>query len=140
MRLSRAALVLAVLFAGSGEAPGAERLVVSLTNHRVMITSNYTGVELVLFGSVERDAAAAARAAPYDIVATIIGPRELLRTRRKERMLGIWVNTKIANVCRCSRIPRRIGEPAARRHSQPRNSASASARDRQYAVAGTRAQ
>lgn len=94
MRLSRAALVLAVLFAGSGEAPGAERLVVSLTNHRVMITSNYTGVELVLFGSVERDAAAAARAAPYDIVATIIGPRESLRTRRKERMLGIWVNTE----------------------------------------------
>ena len=59
-----------------------------------MITSNYTGVELVLFGSVERDAAAAARAAPYDIVATIIGPREPLRTRRKERMLGIWVNTE----------------------------------------------
>ena len=35
-----------------------------------------------------------ARAAPYDIVATIIGPRESLRTRRKERMLGIWVNTE----------------------------------------------
>ena len=45
----------------------AERLIASLTNHRVMITSSYAGVELVLFGSVERDAAsvdwrAAARA------------------------------------------------------------------------------
>ena len=57
-----------------------------------MITSNYTGVELVLFGSVERDAAAAGRRAPYDIVATITGPREPLRTRRKQRVLGIWVN------------------------------------------------
>jgi uncharacterized protein (TIGR02186 family) len=58
-----------------------------------MITSNYTGVDLVLFGSVERDATGAARRAPYDIVATITGPREPLRTRRKQRVLGIWMNT-----------------------------------------------
>ena len=58
-----------------------------------MITSNYTGVELVLFGSVERDAATVARHGPYDIVATVTGPREPLRTRRKQRVLGIWVNT-----------------------------------------------
>ena len=71
----------------------AERLIASLTNHRVMITSNYTGVELVLFGSVERDAGSIERKGPYDIVATITGPRESLRTRRKQRVLGIWVNT-----------------------------------------------
>jgi uncharacterized protein (TIGR02186 family) len=91
-RLPLAAFVIAVLFAGGRQASGAERLVVSLTNHRVMITSNYTGVELVLFGSVERDTDA--RGAPYDIVATIIGPRESLRARRKQRVLGIWVNTE----------------------------------------------
>jgi uncharacterized protein (TIGR02186 family) len=89
-RLPLAACVIAALFAGGGQAIGAERLVVSLTNHRVMITSNYTGVELVLFGSVERDS----RGAPYDIVATITGPRESLRARRKQRVLGIWVNTE----------------------------------------------
>jgi len=92
MRLPLAALVVVVLLASAGPAICAERLVVSLTNHRVMITSSYTGVELVLFGSVERDAAA--RAAPYDIVATITGPRESLRARRKQRVLGIWVNTE----------------------------------------------
>ena len=86
--------VLFVLFACGGPAAGAERLVVSLTNHRVMITSNYTGVELVLFGSVERDSTRDARGAPYDIVATITGPRESLRARRKQRVLGIWVNTE----------------------------------------------
>ena len=58
-----------------------------------MITSNYTGVELVLFGSVEPDTAGRARSGSYDIVATVIGPRESLRTRRKQRVLGIWVNT-----------------------------------------------
>jgi uncharacterized protein (TIGR02186 family) len=94
IRLPLAAVVIVALFAGGSRATGAERLIVSLTNHRVMITSSYTGVELVLFGSVERDATAASRAAPYDIVATITGPRESLRARRKERVLGIWVNTE----------------------------------------------
>ena len=40
-----------------------------------------------------RDAAGAARRGSYDIVATVSGPREPLRTRRKQRVLGIWVNT-----------------------------------------------
>jgi uncharacterized protein (TIGR02186 family) len=83
--------VLAGLLAAGPAA--AERLIVSLTNHRVMITSNYTGIELVLFGAVERDTASIERKGPYDIVATITGPRESLRTRRKQRVLGIWVNT-----------------------------------------------
>jgi uncharacterized protein (TIGR02186 family) len=87
-----AALVLAGLVADSRPA-AAERLIASLTNHRVMITSDYTGVELVLFGSVERDATNLVRRGPYDIVATITGPRQSLRARRKQRVVGIWVNT-----------------------------------------------
>jgi uncharacterized protein (TIGR02186 family) len=87
-----ASLLAAAIFAGA-PAAAAERLVASVTNHHVMITSNYTGVELVLFGSVEDDATGTARHGPYDIVATVIGPRESLRTRRKQRVLGIWVNT-----------------------------------------------
>ena len=86
-----AALALSSLLVHAGPA-AAERLIASLTNHRVMITSNYTGVELVLFGTVERDAATP-RGGSYDIVATITGPRDPLRTRRKQRVLGIWVNT-----------------------------------------------
>jgi uncharacterized protein (TIGR02186 family) len=88
-----AAFALAGVLGGRGSA-AAERLVASLTNHHVMITSNYTGVELVLFGSVEQDATSLGRHGPYDIVATITGPRETVRTRRKQRVLGIWVNTQ----------------------------------------------
>ena len=71
----------------------AERLVASLSAHRVLITSNYNGAELVLFGTVERDAGTVARRGGYDIVVTITGPRQTLVTRRKERVLGLWVNT-----------------------------------------------
>ena len=38
----------------------AERLIVSVSNHRVTVTPNYSGEELVLFGSVEKDANAPA--------------------------------------------------------------------------------
>jgi uncharacterized protein (TIGR02186 family) len=70
----------------------AERLIASLSNHRVMVTSSFTGDELVLFGAIEQDAASRPRRGGYDIVATVTGPRQNLVTFRKERVLGIWVN------------------------------------------------
>src|SRR5258708_31286649 len=69
-----------------------ERLVASLSNHRVMITSNFVGEELVLFGGIEQDAASRPRRAGYDIIVTVTGPRQTMVTFRKERMLGLWVN------------------------------------------------
>ena len=86
-----AAALAATCLAGAGPA-AAERLVTSLSSHRVMITQYFTGEELVLFGSVERDANTVQRRGGYDIVATVTGPRESLVTRRKDRVLGIWVN------------------------------------------------
>ena len=93
MRALYAATLAAALFTAGTCPAAAERLVASLSDRHVMITSNYSGVELVLFGSVERDTSSAVHSNPYDIVATVIGPRQTLRTRRKQRVLGIWVNT-----------------------------------------------
>src|SRR5262249_22241780 len=74
-------------------APAAgERLVASLSNHRVMVTSNFTGEELVLFGGIEQDAASRSRRGGYDIVVTVTGPSQTVVTFRKARALGIWVN------------------------------------------------
>ncbi len=71
----------------------AERLIVSVSNHRVTVTPNYSGEELVLFGSVEKDADTPADRGGYDLVVTISGPRADMVTRRKERKFGIWINT-----------------------------------------------
>jgi uncharacterized protein (TIGR02186 family) len=92
-RVRRAIAVAALAAVGAATPAAAERLVASLSSHRVLITPSFTGAELVLFGSVERDAESAPRAGRYDIVATVSGPRESLVVRRKERVLGIWVNT-----------------------------------------------
>lgn len=86
-----AAAVFAMLTAGTMPTH-AERLVVSLSNHRVAVTSSFVGEELVLFGTIEPDPPAVPLRPPYDLVVTVAGPRQTLRTRRKERMLGIWVN------------------------------------------------
>ncbi|HWE76933.1 MAG TPA: TIGR02186 family protein [Pseudolabrys sp.] len=87
--IARAALVLAFTLAAT--AAKAERLVVSLSNERVAVTSNFVGENLVLFGTVQADPGKELADA-YDLVVTVTGPRETLRTRRKERVLGIFVN------------------------------------------------
>jgi uncharacterized protein (TIGR02186 family) len=71
----------------------AERLIVSVSNHRVTVTPNYSGEELVLFGSVEKDASTPAGRTSYDLVVTVSGPRSDMVTRRKERKFGIWINS-----------------------------------------------
>jgi len=90
--MRRLALILLILAAGGAPPAMAERLVVSLSNHRVQITSSFAGEDLVLFGTIEPDKGKTTRKTGYDLVVTVTGPRQTLRTRRKERVLGIWVN------------------------------------------------
>ena len=87
--IARLAIALALTFAAS--AAQAERLVVSLSNARISVTSNYVGENLVLFGTVQPDAGGQLKS-DYALVVTASGPSETLRTRRKERVLGIFVN------------------------------------------------
>jgi uncharacterized protein (TIGR02186 family) len=87
------ALTLAIVLLAYGLEPAAaERLVVSLSNHQVAVTSSFVGEDLVLFGTIEPDAGKTVLRSAYDLVVTVTGPRQTLRTRRKERVLGIWVN------------------------------------------------
>jgi uncharacterized protein (TIGR02186 family) len=86
-------LTLALGATGLTSPARAERLIVSVSNHRVTVTPAYSGEELVLFGSVERDASTPANRSNYDLVVTVIGPRADMVTRRKERKFGIWINT-----------------------------------------------
>lgn len=91
MRRSGAVLILLLIVCGA-QPVAAERLVVSLSNHRVQVTSNFTGEDLVLFGSIEPDSRQSTLRSDYDLVVTVTGPRETLRTRSKGRVIGIWVN------------------------------------------------
>lgn len=70
----------------------AERLITSLSASQVLITSNYLGSELVLFGSIERDRASASRAGGYNLLVTARGPRSSITVREKDRAGVIFVN------------------------------------------------
>ncbi|ARP98616.1 TIGR02186 family protein [Pseudorhodoplanes sinuspersici] len=87
-----AALTLAFVLATSPAA--AERLITSLSSHQVLVSSSFTGTELVLFGAIERDSATVSRKGGYDIIVTVSGPREALVVRRKDRVVGIWTNAE----------------------------------------------
>lgn len=94
MRWRTPLAIMGLVAASVAAAPArAERLIVSVSNHRVTVTPNYSGGELVLFGSVEKDDKTPANRGNYDLVVTVSGPRADMVTRRKERKFGIWINT-----------------------------------------------
>jgi len=86
------AVFAALLALGCASPAAAERIHPTLSNHRVQVSSSFTGDELVLFGSIERMPGDPQRRGGYDIIATVTGPRQNLVTYRKGRVLGIWVN------------------------------------------------
>lgn len=88
-RLAAAALLTVSALCATGAPASAQRLIASLSNHRVMVTSSFTGAQLVLFGAIET---ATPRRGGYDIVATISGPKQNAVTFRKDRVFGIWLN------------------------------------------------
>jgi uncharacterized protein (TIGR02186 family) len=88
MRL--AAVGCALLLGASGA--HAETLIASLSTSRVLISSNYTGSSVVLFGTIERDAQTVSRAGGYDVVITVRGPKQTLTVREKQPVGPIWVN------------------------------------------------
>jgi uncharacterized protein (TIGR02186 family) len=77
-----------------GAPASAERLITSLSSHQVLVSSSFTGIELVLFGSIERDGATQLRKGGYNILVTVAGPREMMVVRRKDRVAGIWTNAE----------------------------------------------
>ena len=88
--MRRAALLaLCVLCAAPARA---ETIVLSLSSHRVRITSTFAGADLVAFGAIDRDARTVARASDYDVVVTMRGPRTGIVVREKRPLGPIWVN------------------------------------------------
>lgn len=84
------ALLVAALAAFGAAGPAwADRLVLSVSQPQVNITSSFAGTDLVVFGVAEMDSAGPD--AP-DVVVTVRGPKESFTTWRKSRVLGLWVN------------------------------------------------
>lgn len=85
--IGRAALALALLVAPAEASAAA--LAVTLSTDRVEISSSFTGTALTVFGAIEDGGIDMDNA---DIIVVLRGPPETVTTRRKERILGLWLN------------------------------------------------
>ena len=90
--MTRAALLCAAALAFAGAGARAETLIATLSHDRGFITSNFTGSEVVLFGSIERESDAPPPAGDYDLIVTVHGPRGLVTVRAKRALGPLWLN------------------------------------------------
>lgn len=90
--------LIAAAFLSCAVPAGAEEVVSGLSQSRVGITVNFDGSEIMVFGAVSRDAPAPP--GPLDVIVTIEGPSEPVTVRRKDRVMGIWVNKDAVEVTR----------------------------------------
>ena len=75
----------------------AEEIVLGLSRDEVVITANFDGSDVMIFGAVKRDEPAPDDG-PLQVIITLAGPSEPVLVRRKERRFGIWVNTDAVEV------------------------------------------
>ena len=75
----------------------AETVVAGLSQEEISITTNFNGSEILIFGSVRREAAPSGTE-PMEVIVTVQGPNRPVTVRRKERRFGIWVNTDASEI------------------------------------------
>ena len=68
-----------------------QTLVADLNEQQVSITTDFTGAELLLFGTIDQEMG-------DDLVIIVEGPPSAIAIRRKQRIAGIWINTETATL------------------------------------------
>jgi len=101
MRTALAFVLLLLATLGLGPAAAAEpappptpreEVVSDISTREISIQSNFTGIEILIFGSVDFSGAAEPDKEIYDVIVVLRSPDQAVVARRKERMAGIWVN------------------------------------------------
>ena len=89
-----AALLLLVTAAspGAAQTPPTEGIQIGLSTDAVSITAGFSGADLTIFGSLEDADPQVARQGRYDVIVVLEGPGQPVVVRRKDRVLGVWVN------------------------------------------------
>lgn len=74
-----------------------EEIVLGLSRDEVAITATFDGSDVLIFGAIKRDAPVP-DGGPLQVIITLAGPSTPITVRRKERVLGIWVNTDAVEI------------------------------------------
>ena len=90
-----AAILLSLLAAAvpaKAQTPLVEGIQIGLSTDNVSITAGFSGADLTIFGSLENPDPLVARQGRYDVIVVLEGPPRSVVVRRKDRVLGVWVN------------------------------------------------
>ncbi|UWM81901.1 TIGR02186 family protein [Rhizobium sp. WSM1274] len=71
-----------------------EGLEIGTSTSEIAITSDFHGADLTIFGALSNTDQLLLAVGQYDVVVVLEGPREDATVRKKERVFGIWVNTR----------------------------------------------
>ncbi len=125
MRVVRRIAAVVGLLAGMTLAPAAaqdvnpESIQIGLSTDHVILTAGFSGADLTIFGALENTDPLLSRQGRYDVVVVLEGPARQVVVRRKDRVLGMWINTKsetfvnvpISYSLATTRMPQDITDP-----------------------------
>lgn len=78
--------------AARAQTPHEEGIQIGLSTDAVSITAGFSGADLTIFGALEDADPQIARQGRYDVVVVLEGPARPVVVRRKDRVLGVWIN------------------------------------------------
>lgn len=106
--------------AASAQEPAApEGIEIGLSTDLVSITADFTGADLTIFGALDHIDPQIARQGRYDVIVVLEGPSRPVVVRRKDRVLGMWINVNsetfvnipVSYSMATSRAPQDITDP-----------------------------
>lgn len=71
-----------------------EGMEIGVSSNEISIASDFRGADLTIFGALTNADELLLAIGQYDVVVTLEGPRDYAVVRKKERVLGIWMNTE----------------------------------------------
>jgi len=90
-------LIGAIFLWANMSAAQSEEIVLGLSRDEVAITATFDGSDVLIFGAIKRDAPVP-DGGPLEVIITLAGPSQPITVRRKERVLGIWVNNETVEI------------------------------------------
>lgn len=76
------------------QGPHPENIQIGLSTDEVSITASFSGTSLTIFGALENAGVTRDSGTRYDVVVVLEGPSSPVVVRKKNRVLGVWVNTE----------------------------------------------
>jgi uncharacterized protein (TIGR02186 family) len=86
------AAMLAGLVSAAAQNPNPEGIQIGLSTENISITAGFSGADLTIFGALENADPEVARQGRYDVIVVLEGPARRIVVRRKDRVLGVWIN------------------------------------------------